>query len=913
MTRIALSASALAALALPCSPAPSDSVSQVSTATQDSLGPRKRRQKQKQSQVYDDDDLTDPLASEDENTLRRTRRDWFSTCYKSFEKAKIQRDADSMVVKTKADDGQVFINYIFKCKICGKTVSRHCGSNTTSNLVKHVKLCNTKDGIWPQQQLLANFASGSTYRRERLRTLILRWVTGCHRPMAIVGDTNFLNIIKMLNPQAVVPSRNTVTSDIKTMFSMTKANLTDILRSLLQAATASSSVRNRVLYIARRRDSRPVVAASSDRSTCAEQGDSVNPCPVAAASGDRFLVCTEQSALRNHRAASRSLPSSYPVPNIIDTRCCREAATASPVCAEQIDLAWRRELCRRTPVVTASSDRLSPVRNRVNLGPVRSADAHFLSPTHRPTPVITVRVLWITFDPCDLLSSDDTRTPGLGDRPKPVPGIGIKTLANPPMADTPQTQPLIGLPPPRPPRSPKRPVDPRIASPPRNPPETTKVEDDFDFEAFYNRYCDENGLARAEMPYEPDEVNPTTAHPTPGSAQTAAASTTTLADDEEDWALFAPRVTSVPTPLVTPAAQRVEKRMHDDVSDTEETRPVKYPRLKAHPEPPRAKPQLGRRSVPLPRKFVCRQRRASSAPTTGIPPFFVQYSPPPRRPPSPDDPVHAPPLVDPDPRSLAPDCTVVEGDNTLTGGVKTLDVSDFDSVLAQNTVDSLPQTPPRTHLFPCHAFERPRDPDELATRTLDRRSRSNVRSPYPTTPRNHARRAQNATNRRPEDVPPTSVVSRHMRKRRRANAAAAPPHSPGVATNAQTVDHRTRRRTTDLRSNSLDGTPAEPDSHAKPQQARPHRTPERKHIRAETTEATPAINRANAAVEMFLRRYDAARPTPAPAAAPASHKYDAIAQHLTYRLATDPDTTRVTQPFTLQDKPRAIRLQWKKR
>ncbi|KAH9003276.1 hypothetical protein EDB86DRAFT_3073068 [Lactarius hatsudake] len=47
--------------------------------------------------------------------------------------------------------------------------------------------------------------------------------------MAIVSDTNFLDIIKMLNPQAVVPSRNAVTSDIKTMFSMTKVNLTDIL------------------------------------------------------------------------------------------------------------------------------------------------------------------------------------------------------------------------------------------------------------------------------------------------------------------------------------------------------------------------------------------------------------------------------------------------------------------------------------------------------------------------------------------------------------------------------------------------------------------------------------------------------------------------------------------------------------
>jgi len=48
--------------------------------------------------------------------------------------------------------------------------------------------------------------------------------------MSIVSDPEFLDIIKMLNPQAEVPSRNTVTQDIKTMYSMAKANLKIILR-----------------------------------------------------------------------------------------------------------------------------------------------------------------------------------------------------------------------------------------------------------------------------------------------------------------------------------------------------------------------------------------------------------------------------------------------------------------------------------------------------------------------------------------------------------------------------------------------------------------------------------------------------------------------------------------------------------
>jgi len=72
MTRTPLSASALAALVVAPlrSPLPSDSVSQISTATQDSVVSRRRRQKQPQA-AYDDDDLTDPLASDDENTLRK--------------------------------------------------------------------------------------------------------------------------------------------------------------------------------------------------------------------------------------------------------------------------------------------------------------------------------------------------------------------------------------------------------------------------------------------------------------------------------------------------------------------------------------------------------------------------------------------------------------------------------------------------------------------------------------------------------------------------------------------------------------------------------------------------------------------------------------------------------------------------
>ncbi|KAH9172274.1 hypothetical protein EDB89DRAFT_2168748 [Lactarius sanguifluus] len=428
-----------------------------------------------------------------------------------------------------------------------------------------------------------------------------------------------------------------------------------------------------------------------------------------------------------------------------------------------------------------------------------------------------------------------------------------------------------------------------------------------------------------------------------GSLTPTAAATTTLADDKEDWALFAPRVASDPTPLVTPAVPRIEKRkQHDDVSDTEEIRPSKHPRIATHAGPPRARPQLGRRGVPLPRKYTYAPRRATAAPVTSTPHSLVPYSPPPRRPPNPPgDPVRAPPPTVPDPRPSAPGHTVVEGDNSPMRGVKTLDISGFDSVLAQDdatstprtedsrpqtpsltpdATDSPPQTPPRVYLFPRHALERPHDPDELTTKTIARQRRGSTRVPYPTTPRNHTRRAQNAVNRRPEDVPPTPVASRHTRKRRRANAADAPPHSTGAAT--------TRNQATTAPADAPPTSAAAPST-SSPSEQIATRTRERcvhtarRHDRPAQVVLQPdnhnprrtetETDRANAAVENFLRQYDTAWTTATPTPVPPDRAYDAVAQHLAYCLVTDPDTTRVTQPFTLRDKPHAVLLQWKKR
>ncbi|KAH9062483.1 hypothetical protein EDB83DRAFT_2519986 [Lactarius deliciosus] len=296
------------------------------------------------------------------------------------------------------------------------------------------------------------------------------------------------------------------------------------------------------------------------------------------------------------------------------------------------------------------------------------------------------------------------------------------------------------------------------------------TDNDFDFKESYASFLNDNaGIFSPRTPTptpsppvseeEEDETlyAPRTSAPPPSILDVlrpltpTAPSPPTLADDDGEWTLFAPRVVSVLTPLVTPTAPRIEKRKQHDPSDEEETRPSKHPRIAPRTGPPRARPQLARRSVPLPRRYAFAPRRATSAPVTSAPSFIVPYSPPPRRPPSPpDDP--GPPV----PAALPPGSrhTIVEDDNNRRGGVKTLDSSVFAPDVAVSptptpVLDSprppTPRTPPprRPDIFPRLALEMPRDPDSLATHPTNSRRRGNA---HPRTP------AQTTT-----DTPSTTV------------------------------------------------------------------------------------------------------------------------------------------------------------
>ncbi|KAH9018894.1 hypothetical protein EDB85DRAFT_1896972 [Lactarius pseudohatsudake] len=232
-------------------------------------------------------------------------------------------------------------------------------------------------------------------------------------------------------------------------------------------------------------------------------------------------------------------------------------------------------------------------------------------------------------------------------------------------------------------------------------------------------------------------------------------------DDDGDGTLFAPRV---PVPLTPDSVAHTtdgttKKRKHESNVEDDKS-PVK-----------RFHARLARRRVPLPRLIRYARRPPvippppvddSSGPSdfdfTIDPTVAAPESPPPRPPRSPrrpssprlasstysiiaSTPSHAatPTLSKPEGSSAPPaqllsnqsntpraeqfprlptaePPSVVEDDNNPRGGVKTLD----DSVLDPVHPTPPPQNPRYADIFPRHAFEQPRDPDEVAPQTSRR-------------------------------------------------------------------------------------------------------------------------------------------------------------------------------------------------
>ena len=56
------------------------------------------------------------------------------------------------------------------------------------------------------------------------------WVARCHRPFAIVKDEELVDIFTDLNNKVEVPSRFTVSRDVKEIFAISRVKVSEILK-----------------------------------------------------------------------------------------------------------------------------------------------------------------------------------------------------------------------------------------------------------------------------------------------------------------------------------------------------------------------------------------------------------------------------------------------------------------------------------------------------------------------------------------------------------------------------------------------------------------------------------------------------------------------------------------------------------
>jgi hypothetical protein len=109
-----------------------------------------------------------------------------------------------------------------------QVISRARHDDSTSNLVRHVRLCDCKPPAG--SGTLTSFAHGSTYTPHKHRMKIALWVARRHRPFSIVEDPELIEIFTDLNNKVITPSRYTVSRDVKEIFLISRGKVSELLK-----------------------------------------------------------------------------------------------------------------------------------------------------------------------------------------------------------------------------------------------------------------------------------------------------------------------------------------------------------------------------------------------------------------------------------------------------------------------------------------------------------------------------------------------------------------------------------------------------------------------------------------------------------------------------------------------------------
>jgi hypothetical protein len=119
------------------------------------------------------------------------------------------------------------IGYKFVCKVDpSKYVTRNRIDDSTSNLVRHVNLCDPSN--------LSNPVLLPAYTAGQFRYLVAAWSARRARPHSIIEDEELREILIMLNSLVKIHSHQTVSRDISDMYHRSRAAVAFHLQSVKQ-------------------------------------------------------------------------------------------------------------------------------------------------------------------------------------------------------------------------------------------------------------------------------------------------------------------------------------------------------------------------------------------------------------------------------------------------------------------------------------------------------------------------------------------------------------------------------------------------------------------------------------------------------------------------------------------------------
>jgi len=126
-----------------------------------------------------------------------------------------------------------FIGLISITRSPSVVVTRVRHDESTSNLLHHADKCVPGAMTQTSTSSITAFAHGSTYSYLKFHLKLALWVSRRHQPFAIVEDEELIDIFIDLNNKVEVPSRSTVSRDVKEIFHISWVKVSEILQVYL--------------------------------------------------------------------------------------------------------------------------------------------------------------------------------------------------------------------------------------------------------------------------------------------------------------------------------------------------------------------------------------------------------------------------------------------------------------------------------------------------------------------------------------------------------------------------------------------------------------------------------------------------------------------------------------------------------